>query len=46
LTAKGILEALMEDLNSGMIGVKQPCQWDSLLKGMIHNVFWRSSRIS
>ena len=46
LTAKGILEALMEDLNSGMIGVKQPSQWNSLLKGLIQNVFWRSSKIS
>ena len=46
LTAKGVLEALMEDIDSGIIGVKEPCRWDSLLKGMIHNVFWRSSKIS
>jgi hypothetical protein len=46
LTAKGILEALMEDLNSGMIGVKEPCRWDSVMKGIIQNVFWRSSKIA
>jgi hypothetical protein len=46
LTAKGILEALREDLDSGMIGVKGPCQWNSLLKGLIQNAFWRSSKIA
>ena len=46
LTAKGVLEALMEDLDSGMIGVKQPYRWNSLLKGLMQNVFWRSSKIS
>ena len=46
LTAKGVLEALMEDIDSGIIGVKEPCRWDSLLKGLIQNVFWRSSKIS
>jgi hypothetical protein len=33
LTAKGILEALREDLDSGIIGVREPCQWMSFLKG-------------
>ena len=46
LTAKGVLEALMEDLDSGMIGVKEPFRWDSVMKGFIQNVFWRSSKIS
>jgi hypothetical protein len=46
LTAKGILEALMEDLDFGMIGVKGPFRWDSVMKGFIQNVFWRSSKIS
>jgi hypothetical protein len=46
LTAKGILEALIEDIDSGIIGVKEPCRWNSILKGMIHNVFWRSRKIS
>ena len=46
LTAKGILEALMEDLDSGMIGVKERCRWNSLMKGFIYNVLRRSSKIS
>ena len=31
LTAKGVLEALMEDIDSGIIGVKEPCRWNSLM---------------
>ncbi len=46
LTAKGILEALTEDLDSGIIGVREPYRSNSLLKGLMHNVFWRSSKIS
>jgi hypothetical protein len=46
LTAKGILEALMEDLDSGMIGVKERWRWNSLMKGLMNNVFWRSSKIA
>ena len=46
LTAKVVLEALMEDLDSGIIGVKEACRWNSLMKGLMHNVFWRSRKIA
>jgi hypothetical protein len=46
LTAKGILEALMEVIDSGIIGVREPCRWDSVMKGVIYNVLRRSSKIS